>query len=289
MENTDNTVAPTTVQDVPTSNENTGKETSEAMENTFVKEPQKKRAIFGKDTAHHALQEAKLAEHTKNLENIGLDDMQELNLPQGDSKGINYKEVISSLPEDAQKLLGNLRADYTRKTQDLAKQRKAIEAQRKALSESNFMKQTRELAQKDDVDLDPYNIKSFEARIEQEVARRMDQMMQPIREQQHLEIRKMKLQQFKSDHPDLESYKHDVAKVLTANTNLSLEDAYYIVKGKKGITETERLRQESLTDRQNRRENGLKVGKPSTHSARRPPKGLKGHQIYDWFKTHGQK
>ena len=288
MENTDNTVAPTTVQDVPTSTENTGK-TSEAIDNTFVKTPQKKRAIFGKDNAHHALQEAKLVEHTKNLENIGLDDMQDVDLPEGDSKGINYKEVISTLPEDAQKLLGNLRADYTRKTQDLAKQRNQLEAERKALSESDFMKQTRELASKDDVNLDPYNIKSFEDRIEQEVARRMDQMMEPIRVQQHLEMRKIKLQQFKSEHPDLESYKHDVADVLKSNTNLSLEDAYYIVKGKKGISETERLRQESLEDRQNRRANGLKVGKPSTHSARRPPKGLKGHEIYDWFKRHGKK
>ena len=39
-------------------------------------------------------------------------------------ENVNYKEVVAALPEDAKTLLGNLRADYTRKTQELASQRK---------------------------------------------------------------------------------------------------------------------------------------------------------------------
>ena len=33
-------------------------------------------------------------------------------------KGVNWNETLSGLPEDAQKLIGNLRADYTKKTQE---------------------------------------------------------------------------------------------------------------------------------------------------------------------------
>jgi len=56
-------------------------------------------------------------------------------------KGINWNDTLSGLPEDVQKLIGNLRTDYTRKTQELATQRKALEQERKALLASEFPEQ----------------------------------------------------------------------------------------------------------------------------------------------------
>ena len=50
-------------------------------------------------------------------------------------KWCNYKECGLALPDEAKILMGNLRADYKRKTQELALQRKELEVQMAALTE----------------------------------------------------------------------------------------------------------------------------------------------------------
>lgn len=62
-------------------------------------------------------------------------------------KGIKYKDTLQNLDDDAKKLLSNMRSDYTRKSQELADQRKALEsqmaelqAQKDALMESDYYK-----------------------------------------------------------------------------------------------------------------------------------------------------
>ena len=44
--------------------------------------------------------------------------------------------------------------------------------------------------------------------------------------------RKAKLQEFKTANPDLETYKREIVEVLKNNASLTLEQAYYIIKGK---------------------------------------------------------
>jgi hypothetical protein len=154
-------------------------------------------------------------------------------------KGINYQQVISELPEEAQKLVANLRADYQRKTSNLSEQRRAIEAtradleaQRKALLDSDFFQDITATADKELGEFNPYDDKSFEDRIQKEVAQRMKSMLEPMRQQQELHNQKIRLQQFKSEHPDLEDIKTDVAKVLMDNKHMNLEQAYWQVKGR---------------------------------------------------------
>ena len=140
---------------------------------------------------------------------------------------------MSELPDDAKSMLGNLRADYTRKTQELAAMRKQLENERSALLNSEFTQNIATMAAKE-VTLDPYDDGSVEARIEKEVAMRLQEMMKPLQQEMKLKERKSQLTTFKSDHPDLmePSIKQEVAKMLMERQELSLEDAYYIVKAK---------------------------------------------------------
>ena len=226
-------------------------------------------------------------EQMKKPKNISLEDMNEVDLPEG--KGINYKEVVQALPEDAKTLIGNLRADYTRKTQELALQRKELEVQMAALTEGEFFQKVRERAQTPDVELDPYNTETFNARIEQEVARRLQDMFEPVRAQQELQMRQMKLQEFKTNHPDLENMKTEVADLLKTNVNLTLQDAYFIAKGKKNTSELAALQDENARRKAKMRENGLKISNGTSTSPNRPPKGLKGFELYQWFERQKQK
>jgi len=247
------------------------------------------RKAFG-ETAQKRQEEAlrkATFEQMKKPENIALEDLQDVELSEG--RGVDYRQVIDNLPDDAKTLLGNLRADYTRKTQELASQRKELEAQMKALTEGEFFQRVKERASAPDVELDPYRTETFEARIEQEVARRLQDMFEPVRQQQELQMRQMKLQEFKTNHPDLEDMKHDVADLLKSNPSLSLQDAYFITKGKKSTERLTALEQENAERKARMREVGLKISQGSDVSPNKPPKGMKGFELYEWFERQKQK
>tara|TARA_R110000824_G_scaffold250473_1_gene439269 strand:+ start:121 stop:969 length:849 start_codon:yes stop_codon:yes gene_type:complete len=157
-------------------------------------------------------------------------------------KGLpHYNEVLKHLPEDGRKLIANLRSSYTQKTQEMAAMRKELQAERKALLEqsqtftdSDFAKNIKEQAALPDVDVDPWSDDGMAAKIKQEATRMMAEMMKPLQQEMKLKERKSQLTTFKSDHPDLmePSIKQEVAKMLMERQELSLEDAYYIVKAK---------------------------------------------------------
>ena len=234
-----------------------------------------------------ALNQAKL-QQMKIQQQASLEEVADIDLPTG--KGVNFKTVVEALPEDAKTLIGNLRADYTRKTQELANQRKELEARMAALTESGVYDQVKELANRDPVELDPYDTKPFEDRIEQEVSKRMEQLLKPIAEQQELQARQYKLQEFKTKHPDLEDMKVEVAEELQRNHHLALEDAYYIVKGRKNAQELQALRDENAHRKEQMRNAGLKIDTPRDFNPNRPPPNLKkGHEIYDWLKRNGKR
>ena len=172
----------TSTLNTETSSDTTNENIGEVKENAI----HKVRKAFGRTNEvrqSEALRQAEF-EQMKKPENIALEDLQDIELSEG--KGVNYKQVVEALPDDAKTLLGNLRADYTRKTQELAQQRKELEAQMKALTEGEFFQKVRERAGQEDVALDPYDTKSFESRIEQEVARRLQDMFEPVRQCFHL-------------------------------------------------------------------------------------------------------
>ena len=212
-------------------------------------------------------------------------------------KGINYQQVISELPEEAQKLVANLRADYQRKTSNLSEQRRAIEAtradleaQRKALLDSDFFQDITATADKELGEFNPYDDKSFEDRIQKEVAQRMKSMLEPMRQQQELQNQKIRLQQFKSEHPDLEDIKTDVAKVLMDNKHMNLEQAYWQVKGRILSDKMKTQEAELSSYKKVAREAGLKVGGASRGRTNGIPKHIMDQDdpaaIYNWLKEN---
>ena len=212
-------------------------------------------------------------------------------------KGINYKEVLSDLPPAAQKLVANLRSDYQRKTSDLSEQRKAmeatranLEAQRKALLDSDFYRDVNEAADKELGEFNPYDDKSFEERIQKEVAQRMKSMLEPMRQQQELHNQQIRLQQFKSEHPDLDDIKTDVAQVLMDNKHMNLEQAYWQVKGRRLSEQIKTQEAELSSYKKVAREAGLKVGGASRGRTNGIPKHIMDQDdpaaIYNWLKEN---
>jgi hypothetical protein len=245
----------------------------------------KQKSFLGKDRVGEALSKAKAEPAPPTPESMTIEQLAEVAMSdEGGHKGIDYGKVVSSLPEEAQKLMANLRADYTRKTQELAAQRKEVESLQQSLMNSEFNKTIDTLASAETVELDPYDTQSFETRIQQEVARRMQEMMKPIRQEQELNTKRQALESFKSQNPDLMDYRDDIVPLLQSNEALTLQDAYFIVKGKAQNEKLRILEQENTARKEKMREAGLKIN-AGTKGSDRPPKGLKGYEIYKWLQA----
>ena len=99
-------------------------------------------------------------------------------------KGLKpYNEILQHIPEDARKLVSNLRAMATQKTQEVAEQRRALEAERQnlirereLLLNGGFQKQINELATKP-IEHDPWSEEGMQQRIQQEAAKMFQQML----------------------------------------------------------------------------------------------------------------
>jgi hypothetical protein len=214
-----------------------------------------------------------------------------------DYKGVDYKGVMQELSPEAKKLFHNLRSSFTKKTQSISDQKKALEnakaalhAREKALFESDFYKSVSEKAAVENKDFDPYDTKSFESRIEQEVARRMTEMMEPMRQAHVLQQQKHKLDTFKSQHPDLEDFKGEIVDVLKEHRHMNLEQAYWQVKGRK-LDEQMKTRGEELSNyKKVAREAGLKVGGASRGAVGGVPKHIMEKDdpvaIYNWIREN---
>lgn len=204
-------------------------------------------------------------------------------------KGLKpYNQILESIPEDARKLVANLRAMATQKTQEVAEQRKQLESERQnlirereLLLNGGFSKQINELATKQ-VDFDPWSEEGMQAKIQQEAARMFQQMLNPLQTELEQAKRGAQLEAFKSANPDLLSYKEDIAKLLIAREDLKLEDAYYIVKGQKAA-------EFSLKEKEAAKARVSAVGKTSTGqniNGVTVPKFKDAWESYQWFKNN---
>ena len=120
----------------------------------------------------------------------------------------------------------------------------------------------------------------------------MQEMLQPMRQEHELQMRKGQLAQFKSAHPDLADYREPIYRLLKSNEHLSLEDAYWMVKGKALTTQNQQNRIELERYKSAARNAGLKVGGTSRAKAGGVPDAIKnqgGWAIAQYFmKTKGQ-
>lgn len=219
----------------------------------------------------------------KETEEASIDTAPDFGLTE--TKGLNYAKVYDTLPEDAKKLVANLRADYTKKTQSLAEQRKQLEADRKAIMESGFYDRVSQQAESFTGELDPFNPTSIEAKIQAEVAKRMKELIEPMRQEAELTKRQIALDNFKKENPDLAEYKTDIAKLLLADKNLTLEKAYWIVKGQKTTEYSRKTEAELAEYKKVARDYGLKVGGANRGKATEIPDHIRNKgaiAIYEW-------
>lgn len=210
-------------------------------------------------------------------------------LPEGDFKGIDYNRTISELSDDGKKILANIRSDYTRKTQELARQGKELEGQRAALLESDAYKAIQARAGEASVDADPFDPQAFNQRIEQEVAKRLADVLKPMQTEYESQQRRNKLAQFKSENPDLETYKTEIVEVLKTNENLNLEQAYYLVKGKSQTVALRQAEAELVAYKTAAKDYGLKVSIGSVNSGPlKPPTSVKrdAYSVYRWLQAN---
>lgn len=246
-------------------------------------------------------EEAKQEEATPSIDEFASEKMEdEIFQSETDYKGVDYKGVMASLDPEAKKLFHNLRSSFTKKTQNLSDQRKALEnaksalhAREKALFESDFYKTVSEKAAVEKKDFDPYDAKSFEGRIEQEVAKRMTEMMEPMRQAHVLQQQKTKLDVFKAEHPDLSEMKADIVTVLKENKHMNLEQAYWQVKGRKLAEDMKTQDVEAAAYKKLAREAGLKVGGASRGSVGGVPNHIIERDdpvaIYNWIRDNKSK
>ena len=154
-------------------------------------------------------------------------------------EGESWDSVFDSQTPEAQRAMQSLRADYTRKTQEVANMRKELEAQKQSLLESDIMKDLKATAD-GEVDFDPFNPDSFKAYVEKEVAARLAAVLEPMKAEQEKHQAAQKVSSFMQQHPELNTnseLKTEVKELLLSNDSLDLESAYWIAKGKRSQAE----------------------------------------------------
>lgn len=237
--------------------------------------------------------EAAVDEYELSLEDLAAADFGDDPAMQGTHKGIpDYKEVLKHIPENGRKLVQNLRASYTQKTQEIAELRKSLEVekqnllkQREMLAESEFAKNVREIANKP-IESDPWSDEGLQDRINQKAAQMMQQMLEPLQQDLAVQKRQVALESFKSKHPDITSdeLRVPIAKMLMERPELKLEDAYYLVKGQRSI-------EQSAQEKQVRQVQKAVLQKTSTGNAVRnaePPKFKSAWEAYQYHKANGK-
>lgn len=181
---------------------------------------------------------------------------------------VNSDEAIRGAPDDIKKLYANMRADYTRKTQALAEERRQLQADREALTNGKFLNELKERAEAE-FEFDPFSPESVQAHIDKQVAASLRQALEPVRQEVELSHRRAQLERFKSENPDINQpeVKRAVVDMLKADENLTLERAYAIVQGTRALSEKQALKEELDRLRGEAKRAGLKIGGSSRASA----------------------
>ena len=132
-----------------------------------------------------------------------------------------------------------------------------------SLQDNAAYKAIQEAAQEETGDFDPYDSASFERYVNKIVAERLQSVLQPMAEQQMKASAKAKVNTFMEQHPDLqtdETLKTEVRETLLKNESLSLQDAYWIVKGRRSHSDLERKQLQEQAFKNAAKASGLKVG-----------------------------
>ena len=205
-------------------------------------------------------------------------------------EGESWDKVFDSQTPEAQRAMSSLRADYTKKTQELAAMRKELASQKEALLQSDVMKQLKATAEGEIEDFDPFDPESFKKYVEKEVSLRLAAVLQPMQEEQQKMQAQQKVSAFVEAHPELKTngeFKNEVKNLLLANESLDLESAYWIAKGKASAAQ----QAVSAEETKKRQEAAMRTASMISAGARRNAasispnlKELKAWEIYQHLK-----
>jgi hypothetical protein len=179
--------------------------------------------------------------------NVTLDDllaMTKEDVPEFDDS-VNHKGMkplnhwMKHIPEDVRKHLANIRADYTRKTQELSKMKSSLEEKEAEIFRKNNHIINGPLAEKlKGINLeeqyDLFDPEGMKAEIQRQAGLMLKEMLKPAQEQLEVQQRKLELEAFKAKNPELTQpeYKLPIIELLKSRPELKMEDAFYIVKAK---------------------------------------------------------
>jgi len=155
----------------------------------------------------------------------------ELPLPPVGAKGhsLDAKSVVGALPEDAKKLVANLRDDYRTKTTKLAEEKRHIEANQAAWLASQEANLRAQMDIPEDIDI--FSSDGLAKYVQAKVAQAMLEAQQPLKQQLATDARKQELESFKQAHPDIDQHKVRIVALLAAKQASTPEQAYWIAKG----------------------------------------------------------
>ncbi len=183
---------------------------------------------------------------------------------------LSWAQAMDRVPPDIAKLMKQMQADYTRKTQDVAEQRREFKREREAL-----LRGTANLKAPDELpDYDPFNEQSIAARIEAEVAKRLREVLDPMEQEYHSMKAEDSYKSFLSEHPDLETdegLRSDIQVMLEGNESLDLETAYFAAKGRRKTAQKAAEEQTRAARKKAQREAAFK----GTGISRRPGRAAK--------------
>ena len=206
-------------------------------------------------------------------------------------------EWMGHIPEDVRKHVANIRSSYTRKTQELAEMRKALEAERAELMRQQDMsvnnpflaRAEQELANEDEYDL--YTPEGMQAEIKRQAAQMLKEMMKPAQEEIQIKQRRMQLESFKTENPELmdDAYRLPVAQMLQERPELKLEDAFYIVKAKVDAQKLKAEREQIANQKSQRRETLRKTSSGKSVTPSGTPKFRDAWEAYQYHKSLNSK
>lgn len=199
---------------------------------------------------------------------------------------------MQHVPEDVRKHIANLRADYSRKTQSLANERKEIERLRQELTNTKSGVIDGPLAQMvKDVDTaaeyDLFDPEGMKNEIKRQATLMLQEMLKPAQEQVQAEQRKLALERFKAENPELTNpeYRSSIIELLQARPELKLEDAFYIVKAKIDSTKLAEERKRMAEAKTTRAQTLQKSGGGSTVTPKGTPNFKSAWEAYQYHKN----
>ena len=191
------------------------------------------------------------------------------------TRSLSWDDAVKQVPPDIAKLMKELRTDYTRKTQDLAEQKREFIRERQAL-----MKGRESLTDPAEVpEYDPFNEASITARIEQEVNRRLRDVLEPMQQEYEQMAAEESYQRFMTEHPDFSSdtdLRSEVQHLLEGNEALDLETAYWAAKGKQSKQKARAEQAASKAKRSARRQAAMTGTAPAIRGSNRASKPSRG-------------